>query len=61
MRAEAASRIVTRLLTWAWERGAAHAHLQVEGTNAAALALYRKFGFETQYVYHYRGKPGEGS
>ena len=56
-----ATRVVTRLLTWAWERGAAHAHLQVEAANAPALAIYRKFGFDTVYEYHYRGRPGEGT
>jgi len=56
-----ATRVVTRLLTWAWEHGAAHAHLQVEGGNAPALAIYRKFGFATAYQYHYRGRPGAGA
>ena len=55
-----ATRVVARLLTWAWERGAAHAHLQVEGTNAPALRVYRRFGFATAYTYHYRGRPGAG-
>jgi ribosomal protein S18 acetylase RimI-like enzyme len=56
-----ATRVVTQLLTWAWERGAAHAHLQVDAANAPALAVYRKFGFATAYRYHYRGRPGAGS
>ena len=56
-----ATRVVARLLTWAWEHGAAHAHLQVDAANAPALAVYRKFGFATAYQYHYRGRPGEGS
>jgi GNAT superfamily N-acetyltransferase len=46
------------LLTWAWGRGAHHAYLQVEAGNAAARAVYRKFGFATAYAYHYRGRPG---
>jgi GNAT superfamily N-acetyltransferase len=54
-----ATRIVERLLAWAWERGAAHAYLQVEAGNAPALAVYRKFGFATAYEYHYLGRPGE--
>lgn len=55
------TRVVARLLTWAWERGATHAHLQVEAANAPALAVYRKFGFATAYEYHYRGRPGQGA
>lgn len=51
--------VVARLLTWAWEHGAAHAYLQVNGDNAPALAVYRKFGFATAYEYHYRARPGE--
>jgi ribosomal protein S18 acetylase RimI-like enzyme len=54
-----ATRIVARLLTWAWEHGAAHAYLQVSADNAAGLAVYRKFGFATAYEYHYRARPGE--
>jgi N-acetylglutamate synthase len=52
-----ATRVVARLLAWAWEHGAAHAHLQVDAGNAPALAVYRKFGFATAYQYHYRGLP----
>ena len=54
-----ATRVVGRLLSWAWEHGAAHAHLQVEARNAPALAVYRKFGFATAYLYHYRGLPAQ--
>jgi len=53
------TRVVARLLTWAWEHGAAYAYLRVTGDNAAALAVYRKFGFSTAYEYHYRGRPGD--
>jgi GNAT superfamily N-acetyltransferase len=48
-----ASAILARLLTWAWEHGAAHAYLQVNAVNDPALAVYRKFGFVTNYTYHY--------
>lgn len=54
-----ATRMVARLLTWAWEHGAGQAYLQVNADNAAALAIYRKFGFATAYEYHYRARPGE--
>jgi N-acetylglutamate synthase len=54
-----ATRVVARLLAWAWEHGAAYAHLQVEAGNAPALAVYRKFGFVTAYRYHYRGLPAQ--
>ena len=53
-----ATRIVERLLAWAWEHGAKHAYLQVEGGNASALRIYERFGFVTAYEYHYRGRPG---
>ncbi len=55
----AATQIVAELLSWAWQHGATHAYLQVDAENAAALAVYRKFGFATAYVYHYRGRPDE--
>jgi ribosomal protein S18 acetylase RimI-like enzyme len=54
-----ATTIVTELLGWARERGASHAFLQVNDDNAAALAVYRRFGFETVYRYHYRARPNE--
>lgn len=54
-----ATALVARLLARAWDRGARYAYLQVESGNAPALAAYRKFGFETLYEYHYRGREGE--
>jgi N-acetylglutamate synthase len=53
-----ASAILASLLTWAWEHGAAHAYLQVDGENQPALGVYRRFGFTTAYTYHYCGRPG---
>jgi GNAT superfamily N-acetyltransferase len=47
------------LLAWAWQRGARAAYLQVDGGNRPAHAVYRRFGFETLYTYHYRARPGE--
>ncbi len=54
-----ASALLGRLLAWAWDHGAAHAYLQVEGSNDAALAVYQRFGFATAYTYHYRARPGD--
>ncbi|MDF1585108.1 GNAT family N-acetyltransferase [Marinimicrococcus flavescens] len=48
---------LARLLGWAAEEGAKSAWLQVEEDNLPALALYRRFGFETAYRYHYRVRP----
>ena len=54
-----ATALLARLLAWAWERGAAHAYLQVDAGNEAALAVYRRFGFATAYTYHYCARKGE--
>lgn len=54
-----ATAIVTVLSNWALQCGASHAFLQVNDDNAAALAVYRKFGFDTRYTYHYRARPTE--
>jgi len=54
-----ATAIVAELLSWAWQHGATTAYLQVDAENKAALAVYRRFGFDTAYTYHYRGRPNE--
>lgn len=51
--------VVASLLRHAWELGARHAYLQVQEDNVAARRLYSQFGFAQQYVYWYRGRPGE--
>ncbi len=45
--------ILSAALRWARMRGAKTAWLQVGAGNAAALALYRKLGFEEAYRYCY--------
>ena len=42
-------------LRWAKLKGARHAWVQVEADNAAAIALYRRTGFQDVYQYSYRG------
>jgi ribosomal protein S18 acetylase RimI-like enzyme len=54
-----ASRAVSRLLAWAWNHALGTVYLQVTADNAPAIAVYRKFGFETLYTYRYFGPPGE--
>ncbi|MEZ5488998.1 MAG: GNAT family N-acetyltransferase [Gammaproteobacteria bacterium] len=49
-----AGRLVRQLLTWGRQHRAAHALLQVEERNLAALALYEKLGFRTSHWYWYR-------
>src|SRR5450631_1055192 len=51
--------IVTALLAEAMRLHARFAYLQVTASNAAALALYRHFGFTTAYDYWYRARAGE--
>jgi len=49
---------ITTLMHWAEAAGAEATCLQVEATNASAVALYRKLGYgETVYRYHYRRAP----
>ena len=50
-------RMIATGLSWGAENGAAHAALQVQADNSAALALYLSMGFEFRYPYHYRRKP----
>jgi N-acetylglutamate synthase len=51
--------IVAALLGEAMRRQVRFAYLQVTAGNAAALALYRHFGFRTAYDYWYRAREGE--
>lgn len=49
--------ILASALKWAAARRAQTAWLQVEAANAAALSLYREFGFVELYRYVYRQAP----
>jgi len=49
--------LVAYLLAWGLEEGATRAFLQVDKANAAAIAVYRKFGFEPAYTYWHRVQP----
>jgi ribosomal-protein-alanine N-acetyltransferase len=41
-----ATRLLKRCFAWSAEHGAVSAHLEVRPSNVAAVALYRKLGFE---------------
>jgi GNAT superfamily N-acetyltransferase len=60
MRGRGVAKVIVRaLLTWASQHGATHGFLQVNDDNLPARAVYRRFGFETTYAYHYRARPDE--
>jgi len=48
------TRLISSMLAWARENGAAHAYLGVVESNAPARRLYAKFGYEEAYRYWYR-------
>lgn len=48
-----ARRILAALLRWARDNGATDAFLQVEASNAPAIALYEAAAFKTVYSYDY--------
>jgi GNAT superfamily N-acetyltransferase len=48
-----AARVVDRLLEWGAAHGAESAYLQTLPANAAAIALYRPYGFVTHHRYRY--------
>jgi ribosomal protein S18 acetylase RimI-like enzyme len=50
----AARTLMAALGKWGEMQGASLAYIQVMANNEPALALYKQFGFETGYYYHYR-------
>jgi GNAT superfamily N-acetyltransferase len=53
-------RLCAKLLALARERGARVGYLQVDASNVAARAVYRRLGFGDAYAYHYRALPSAG-
>jgi N-acetylglutamate synthase len=53
--------IVAALIAEAMRRHVRYAYLQVTASNAAALAIYRHFGFVTAYDYWYRRRAGDAA
>ena len=51
-----AALVMATVSVWASREGATRLVLQVDATNAPALALYRRAGFHRIYGYHYRVK-----
>ncbi|MEV2238518.1 GNAT family N-acetyltransferase [Micromonospora sp. NPDC049891] len=52
-----AARLIRALAGWAVDAGATDAFLQVEQSNAGAVALYRRMGFTTHHTYLTRVAP----
>lgn len=49
-----AKELILNILSWAKNKGATKAYLQVLATNEVALNLYAKLGFQEVYQYFYR-------
>ena len=52
-------RLVSSMMAWGREAGAARAYLQMRESNGVAATLYRSLGFETAYRYTHRVVPEE--
>lgn len=52
--------VMAAMLSWAAERGATTAYLQVRADNAAGLAAYDRLGFTTHHAYRYLTTPPAG-
>ena len=52
-----ARRVIAALAAWAGDNGAEGACLEVDASNAPALALYDTIGLRELYRYHYRREP----
>ncbi len=53
--------LVAYLLAWGLEQGAKAAFLQVDQSNDAAIAVYKKFGFSIAYRYWHRVQPAKAA
>ena len=49
--------VLDAMISWAAERGATSAYLQVRADNTPALALYATMGFRTNHTYRYLAAP----
>lgn len=56
-----AGALIGALADWAHEQGVGQSFLQVEADNVPALALYRRFGFQTAWTYHYWKAPASAA
>lgn len=49
--------VMAASINWTRTAGARHSAIQVSADNAAAIPLYKSFGFKQVYTYHYRRAP----
>lgn len=50
--------VMSALVAWGRERGAAHGHLEVSADNRAGIVLYERLGWWRHHDYRYRTDPG---
>lgn len=51
------TRLISEMLSWAWQNKATSAYLQVVDNNLIALRAYERLGFQELYHYWYRVRP----